>query len=142
LPQAVSISCKLGTQGRLIAFDPSRMQRALTNLLGNASEAMVGNGEGSAKFNTTDPHIEISSAIVGDMLQLSVSDNGPGISTENLARVREPLFTTKSFGTGLGLPAVEQIAAQHGGTMKITSKLGRGTTATILLPLVTAAEAA
>ena len=142
LPQAVSISCKLGTQGRLIAFDPSRMQRALTNLLSNASEAMVGNGEGSAKFNTTDPHIEISSAIVGDMLQLSVSDNGPGISTENLARVREPLFTTKSFGTGLGLPAVEQIAAQHGGTMQITSKLGRGTTATILLPLMTAAEAA
>jgi len=56
--------------------------------------------------------------------------------------VREPLFTTKSFGTGLGLPAVEQIAAQHGGTMQITSKLGRGTTATILLPLMTAAEAA
>ncbi len=142
LPQAVSISCKLGTQGRLLAFDPSRMQRALTNLLGNASEAMVGNGEGSAKFNTTNPHIEVSSAIVGDMLQLSVSDNGPGISTENLARVREPLFTTKSFGTGLGLPAVEQIAAQHGGTMQITSKLGRGTTATILLPLAIAAEAA
>ncbi|MEO9168436.1 MAG: HAMP domain-containing sensor histidine kinase [Aestuariivirga sp.] len=142
LPQAVSISCKLGTQGKLVAFDPSRMQRALTNLLGNASEAMVGNGESSAKFHTVNPHIEISSSIVGDMLQLSVSDNGPGISTENLARVREPLFTTKSFGTGLGLPAVEQIAAQHGGTMQITSKLGRGTTATILLPLVAAAEAA
>ena len=142
LPQAVSISCKLGTQGKLVAFDPSRMQRALTNLLSNASEAMVGNGEGSAKFHTTNPHIEISSAIIGDMLQLSVSDNGPGISSENLVRVREPLFTTKSFGTGLGLPAVEQIAAQHGGTMQITSKLGHGTAATILLPLESKEEAA
>ncbi len=142
LPQAVSISCKLGTQGKLVAFDPSRMHRALSNLVGNASEAMVGNGEGGGKFNTVNPHIEVSSAIVADMLQLSVSDNGPGISDENLARVREPLFTTKSFGTGLGLPAVEQIAAQHGGTMHITSKLGLGTTATILLPLEAREEAA
>ena len=142
LPQAVSISCKLGTQGKLVAFDPSRMQRALTNLVGNASEAMVGNGEGGGKFNTVNPHIEVASAITGNMLRLSVSDNGPGISSENLERVREPLFTTKSFGTGLGLPAVEQIAAQHGGTLQITSRLGLGTTAIILLPLEAKEEAA
>lgn len=118
------------------------MQRALTNLVGNASEAMVGNGEGGGKFNTVNPHIEVASAITGNMLRLSVSDNGPGISSENLERVREPLFTTKSFGTGLGLPAVEQIAAQHGGTLQITSRLGLGTTAIILLPLEAKEEAA
>ena len=142
LPQALSISCQLGTAGVPIAFDPSRMQRAVTNLLNNASEAMVGNGDDTTKFRVTDPHIEISSAIIGGMLSLTVSDNGPGISPENLARVKEPLFTTKSFGTGLGLPAVEQIAAQHGGTVHISSEIGKGTTVTILLPLEAQADAA
>ncbi len=142
LPQALSISVELGTAGTPIAFDPSRMQRAITNLLNNASEAMVGTGDDSTKFAVPNPRIDIRSAVVDGQLQLTVADNGPGISAENLARVREPLFTTKSFGTGLGLPAVEQIAAQHGGSMKITSEVGQGTTATILLPLETAQEAA
>ena len=142
LPQVITIACELGTLAKPIAFDPSRMQRAVTNLLNNATEAMVGNGEDSSKFAVTNPRIQIRSAIVGDMLELTISDNGPGISPENLARVREPLFTTKSFGTGLGLPAVEQIAAQHGGSMLITSELGHGTKATILLPLEAQLDAA
>ena len=140
LPQAISISCQLGTGNVPVAFDPARMQRAVTNLLNNASEAMVGNGDDKTKFTVADPRIDITSAVVGSMLQLCVTDNGPGISPENLARVREPLFTTKSFGTGLGLPAVEQIAAQHGGTMHIKSAVGQGTTATILLPLESTLE--
>jgi len=142
LPNALSISIELGTQGKPIAFDPSRMHRAITNLLNNASEAMVGTGDDASKFSVPDPSIAIRSTIVGNMMQLTITDNGPGISAENLARVREPLFTTKSFGTGLGLPAVEQIAAQHGGSMQITSEVGIGTTATITLPLETVLEAA
>ena len=118
------------------------MHRAITNLLNNASEAMVGTGDDASKFSVPDPSIAIRSTIVGNMMQLTITDNGPGISAENLARVREPLFTTKSFGTGLGLPAVEQIAAQHGGSMQITSEVGIGTTATITLPLETVLEAA
>lgn len=142
LPQVLSISCQLGTAGVPIAFDPSRMQRAVTNLLNNASEAMVGNGDDTTKYAVADPRIEIASIVEDGMLRLTIADNGPGITPENLARVREPLFTTKSFGTGLGLPAVEQIAAQHGGSMHITSELGLGTIATIFLPLETRADAA
>jgi len=142
LPQVLSISCELGTQGKPVAFDPSRMQRAITNLLNNASEAMVGRGDDSTKFTVHNPHIEIRSTIIDGMLQLTIADNGPGISAENLARVREPLFTTKSFGTGLGLPAVEQIAAQHGGSMKILSEVGRGTTVMIIIPIEDVLDAA
>ncbi len=49
-----------------------------------------------------------------------------------LARIREPLFTTKSFGTGLGVPAIEQIAVQHGGRLDIDSEVGVGSTFTVL----------
>ena len=50
-----------------------------------------------------------------------MADNGPGISAENLSKIREPLFTTKNFGTGLGISAVEQILEQHGGGFDINS---------------------
>jgi signal transduction histidine kinase len=135
LPSAVAIDCLLGLDGREVPFDPSRLQRAISNLVSNASEAMVGNGEDATRFTTTEPHILISTKIVDDQVVISVKDNGPGIAEENLSKIREPLFTTKSFGTGLGLPAVEQIASQHGGTFEISSVLGRGATFSIKLPL-------
>jgi signal transduction histidine kinase len=142
LPSAVAIDCLLGLDGRNVPFDPSRMQRAITNLVSNASEAMVGNGDDPSRFATPEPHILISTKIVDDMVVISVKDNGPGITEENLGKIREPLFTTKSFGTGLGLPAVEQIASQHGGTLEITSVVGRGATFAIKLPLTIAVDLA
>lgn len=135
LPAAVSISCMLGLDHLSIPFDASRMHRAVTNLLFNASEAMVGNGEDPSRFTVAHPEITVTTFIDGDNAVLSISDNGPGIAPENLARIREPLFTTKSFGTGLGLPAVEQIVAQHGGILKIESVVGQGARFAIYLPL-------
>jgi signal transduction histidine kinase len=64
---------------------------------------------------------------------LVIADNGPGIAAENLAKVFEPLFSTKSFGTGLGLPMVKQIVEQHGGTITIASEVGKGTSVTVRL---------
>ena len=69
---------------------------------------------------------------------MQIEDNGPGISPENLAKVFEPLFTTKRQGTGLGLPTVRQIVQQHGGDIELHSTLGEFTRATIRLPLVAA----
>jgi signal transduction histidine kinase len=135
LPAAVSISCMLGLDHLNVPFDPSRMQRAVTNLLANASEAMVGNGDDPARFAVAQPEISVVTRREGDDVLLIVSDNGPGISPENLSRIREPLFTTKSFGTGLGLPAVEQIVVQHGGLLKVESEVGKGASFTIRLPL-------
>ena len=70
---------------------------------------------------------EEETALAGEDVRISVADNGAGVAPENLSRIREPLFTTKSFGTGLGLPAVEQILAQHGGKLDISSTVGQGT---------------
>jgi signal transduction histidine kinase len=140
LPAAVSIQCRLGTGGVPIAFDPSRMHRALSNLLDNASEALVGKGDDPSRFANSKPEITIETWCEGGFAVLRVRDNGPGISPENLKKVTEPLFTTKSFGTGLGLPAVEQIVKQHGGALEVSSELGKGASFTLRLPLETADE--
>ncbi len=135
LPSAISLSCNLGLGGLLVPFDASRLHRALTNLLSNAAEAMVGNGDGQHRNATPEPHISITTQQNGEFATIEIKDNGPGIKPDDMRRVREPLFTTKNFGTGLGVPAVEQIVVQHGGTLKIESELGHGAAFTIQLPL-------
>jgi signal transduction histidine kinase len=133
LPSQVELECELGLGDLEVPIDSSRLQRAVINLLNNASEAMLTE---SRAPNLTKPFaIRISTALSDGMVVLSVRDTGPGISPENMAKVREPLFTTKSFGTGLGIPAIEQIAQQHGGRLDIESELGQGATFTLYLPL-------
>ena len=96
---------------------------------------MVGKGDDPNKFAAKIPVIKITTQLLSNDIVIRIKDNGPGISKENLARVREPLFTTKSFGTGLGVPAIEQIASQHGGSLKIHSVVGEGASFTLLLPV-------
>ncbi len=134
LPDVVSLQCHQGLAGRRVDIDTGSMQRALINLLTNASEAMVGKGDDPSVFTTEDPQIIVSTAMTARGAELRVSDNGPGISEENLAKIMEPLFTTKSFGVGLGLPAVEKILEQHGGGLQIDSTQGTGTTITAWIP--------
>jgi signal transduction histidine kinase len=135
LPQVVEITCTLGLGNLEVPFDPSRLRRAVINLMNNACEAMVGTGDDPSRFNTAHPRLEISSFRDGPDAVIRVSDNGPGISPENLVKIREPLYTTKSFGTGLGLPAVEKILEQHGGHLRIDSVVGRGSQFDIHLPI-------
>jgi signal transduction histidine kinase len=135
LPHAVAINVTLGLEGVLVPFDPSRLQRAIVNLVSNASEAMVGQGDDPAKFTTEAPAIAVSTWRHGQAIAIEVRDNGPGMPADVLARIREPLFTTKSFGTGLGVPAVEQIVHQHSGRLEIASEPGKGATFTCWLPL-------
>ena len=73
-------------------------------------------------------------------LRLSVSDNGPGIEPATLARLGEPFFTTKTTGTGLGLAVVQAVVRAHRGELRLRSHVGRGTCATLVLPLITAAQ--
>jgi signal transduction histidine kinase len=135
MPTSVSLQLELGLDGLDVEFDPARLQRAVINLINNASEAMVGQGNDDARQSTANPTIMIETSKTKDGVSLSVSDNGPGIPEELLAKIRDPLFTTKSFGTGLGIPAVEQIAVQHGGSLDIQSQLGKGARFTIAMPV-------
>ncbi len=140
LPEQVTITCVLGLDGRKVPFDPSRLQRAIYNLISNASEAMVGKSGNPLRNPTLNPCISVTTALRGDAVMIEVADNGPGMSVDVVAKVREPMFTTKNFGTGLGISAVEQIMSQHGGTLEIDSEPGAGARFTMVLPLAQGAR--
>lgn len=134
LPDVISIECDLGLGPLAAAMDVNRMNRVIINLLSNASEAMVGKGDEPAKFSTPEPRITIASRLAPRGVEIIVSDNGPGITEDNLKKILEPLFTTKSFGTGLGLSAVEKILQEHEGGLEIASIAGRGASFTAWFP--------
>ncbi|MGH6928126.1 MAG: ATP-binding protein, partial [Dongiaceae bacterium] len=71
--------------------------------------------------------VTVGTALASDAVTLSIADSGPGIAPEVLPRIFEPLFTTKSFGVGLGLPLVRQIIEQHGGTVEVETPADGGT---------------
>jgi signal transduction histidine kinase len=135
LPELVSIECFFGLGDKLVDLEPGRFERAIINLLSNASEAMVGKGDDPKARFTETPVITITTRLTIRGAEICVADNGPGISSDNLTKVREPLFTTKNFGTGLGISAVEQILEQHGGGLDIDSVEGKGATFTLWLPI-------
>lgn len=135
LPSNVSIRCLLGLGSLHVSFDPGRLQRAILNLISNASEAMVGLDGSAAKSDMPEATITLTTSVDGGFVNIKVSDNGPGMAPEVISKIREPLFTTKSFGTGLGVPVIEQVASQHGGSLLVESVLGIGSTFTLCLPI-------
>jgi signal transduction histidine kinase len=141
LPGSVKIECILGLGAMAAAIDAPRMQRVIGNLLLNASEAMVGKEkEGVIHDTTANPLIKIESRRTARGIEIMIIDNGPGITPENLEKIFEPLFTTKNFGTGLGLPASANILERHGGGLDVASTPGKGTTFTMWIPASTTAQ--
>lgn len=128
LPDSVTLERRLEAGGTLVSLDAERFQQVVINLLENAVQALDGNeAPGAAR------RIRIATSAT-DQVEILIEDTGPGIPAEVLPRIFEPLFSTKSFGTGLGLPTVKQIVEQHGGSIAITSEAGRGARVRILLP--------
>lgn len=135
LPANVTIECDFGLDGVMAAIDGPRLSRVFINLISNASEAMIGRGDDPKKFTTDEPLIKIVSRQTPRGAEVIVTDNGPGMAPDVLAKVLEPLFTTKSFGTGLGLPAAEKILRDHNGGLDIVSAPGEGARFTAWFPL-------
>ncbi|MDH0648276.1 ATP-binding protein [Pseudomonas sp. GD03858] len=98
---------------------------ALLNLVENALQA---SGESA--------RLKVHLLRRGDALHLCVSDAGSGIDAQLLARLGEPFLTTKATGTGLGLAVVQAVVRAHRGTLRVRSKVGRGTCVTVVLPLI------
>src|SRR5207247_7025925 len=127
IPEGISLRRELAAGTMQVGIDADRFRRVIINLVENAAQAMQ---EPQERERT----ITIAT-VAASAAEITIMDSGPGIAAEVLPRVFEPLFSTKSFGTGLGLPTVKQIVEQHGGSVEITSELGVGTTVLIKLPL-------
>jgi PAS domain S-box-containing protein len=125
----VTISYEPPDDPLVVNIDAAQIEDAVLNLIINAIDATEGAGEVKVRVSIDQETADREDAVI------EVSDNGRGISEEDRARIFNPFFTTRSEGTGLGLPAVRRIARAHGGTVGVESKLGRGSTFTIRLPL-------
>jgi signal transduction histidine kinase len=109
-----------------ISGDGVALERVLINLLTNAHDALPQGG-----------NVTIATGLLGDEQQwqhLTVADNGPGIHPDNVGKVFDLLYTTKSSGSGLGLWLSRRIIQEHNGRIDVQSELGKGTTFTIRLP--------
>jgi signal transduction histidine kinase len=126
----VVVTCDLGLGTQSLAFDPDAMARALRAVLRNAVQALGPVGENSVQV----AEIMVQTRRIANGMVVSIRDTGPGIPADNLGKVLEPLFTTKSFGPGLGLPIAARILEQHGGTLAIASGEHQGTTVALTLP--------
>jgi signal transduction histidine kinase len=120
------------------SIDREHLRRAIINVVNNAVEAMQEKGgrslAGSAEDIEGESRLGVSTQVVGDRLEIRVSDTGGGIPDEVLGKLFEPLFSTKSFGVGLGMSIVKNIMAQHDGGVAVQSKPGQGTSVTLWLP--------
>jgi two-component system, sporulation sensor kinase E len=107
----------------LLEIDRDQMKQAFYNVIKNSFEAMKSRGILRIRTDVDESHVIVR-----------FTDTGGGISAENLSRVFEPYFTTKTSGTGLGLLIVRRIVREHGGELSIESSEGKGLTLTIRLP--------
>ena len=115
-----------------VALDRDRFRQIVVNLVDNAAQALA--DQGWTPPDDRQRSITVRTEAAGPHVRISVTDNGPGIPQDRLSKIFEPLFTTKSFGVGLGLPTVRQIVEQHGGTIDVESTVEVGTVFTIWLP--------
>jgi signal transduction histidine kinase len=134
IPGDIVVATDLRAAGCRVSFDAERMRRVIVNLIDNAVQAM---SESAAPRRIT-----VTSGVEASLYRLTIADTGAGIAPDVLPRIFEPLFSTKPFGTGLGLPTVKQIVEQHGGEIAIGSELGEGTGVVVRLPGVLSEETA
>lgn len=114
-----------------LSVDSALMEDAILNLAINAIEAMDEGGTILVKVRRAESPDQENQ----DHAVIEVADTGSGIKEEDLQRIFNPFFTTTAGGTGLGLPAVRRIVRIHGGSIEVDSRVGKGSTFTILLPL-------
>ena len=125
VPENIEVVSQLGETLPAILADPYQLGQVLENIILNAIQAMP---EGGQLVVTS----EVPSS---EWVTVSFTDTGVGIPAENLARLFEPLFTTKAMGIGLGLAIVKTLIEGHGGTIQVQSEVKKGSTFTVRLPI-------
>ncbi len=124
----VRIEKQIDPELRIDGF-PGQIDQVFMNLITNAAQAVGDRERGGT--------IRVSAARRDDAVEITVSDDGPGIAPEVIPRIFDPFFTTKDVGegSGLGLSIVHGIVDRHGGRIEVQSRMGEGTTFRIRLPV-------
>jgi len=142
-PGGVTILRDFATANTVVELDPHLMRRAVVNLLDNACQAagdvkaardQTGQGPGKAR-------VRVETHEQADRVVIVIEDNGPGIPDALREEVFEPLFSTKSFGVGLGLATVRRIVEQHAGELSLEAAWEHGTRAVVSLHQATLSAA-
>lgn len=124
LPEGIEIETKLEPELPPVKGDPEKLRGALMNIIENGLQAINGQGKIIVEADR-DPN---------GFVRTRIHDSGQGVPPEILPRLFEPYFSTKSGGSGLGLPIARKNIEEHGGRIEVQSKQGSGTTVTVLLP--------
>ncbi len=127
LPSGIRMELSPGC-GALADIDADRLRRAVVNVITNAVQAMEEEG-------SRGKTLHVSSVRSGDRIELVVTDEGIGMGPEMLARIWEPMFSTKPYGVGLGMPVIRAVMEEHGGGVEVTSEEGMGTRVALWLPV-------
>ncbi len=130
--ESLQIDVEIDPTARTISADPFLLEMVLQVLLENAIEALAGNG----RILITANVIRSPKDNFKEFVEIEISDNGPGIPEENLDKVFEPFYSTKTNGTGLGLAIAKNIIEAHQGSISITSREGFSTIVRILIPFI------
>jgi len=142
VPATIKITKEIHAVG-FVEADSTQIHQVVMNLVTNAVHAMDGNGELSIRLELTEVDETLASRHPeldqGRYALITIADNGHGMSEEELDRIFDPFYTTKSVGegTGLGLSVVHGIISNHKGSVVASSSLGKGTVFKIYLPLAT-----
>ena len=124
IPSGIEIEKNFSKDANVVV-DGKQIERLFVNLIRNAVQAMFEGGR-----------LTITTRKEENQLTVEIADTGVGVPKENMNKLFQPLFTTKSKGIGLGLAISKRIATQHAGTIDVTSEVGKGTTFTLRLPIV------
>jgi len=124
IPENVEVSKMIGEDFPKLMVDPALMRRVFTNLITNAIQAMPNGGR-----------LTIRASKAGEAASITVEDTGVGIPEEYMKKIFQPLFTTKAKGTGFGLAVCKRIVEAHEGSIIVESKVGKGSTFTVKIPL-------
>jgi signal transduction histidine kinase len=126
VPENVEVVSQLTEALPTIQADSDQLGQAFDNIIRNGIQAMPQGGRLIVKSEASPP----------EWLHVSFTDTGVGIPEENLGKIFEPLFTTRPRGIGLGATIVKALIDGHGGGVEVKSKVGKGSTFTVRLPVV------
>ena len=146
LPVTVQLVVEHVPDGAVVYCDPTQLQQIIMNLCNNASQAMGGSGivRMVVDVSVISAPLQLSHASLppGSYARLTVADTGNGMTAATLERLFEPFFTTRPDGNGLGLATAYEIVTSYAGGMNVSSRLGKGSTFEVWLPLAVTGDAA